>query len=178
VPVVRLAVAACVLLVLTACGAGHAVDGDDSVRQSLDTPSPTVAAERADLAADELVRSLGEGITLTVSAPTSFTPTDTAYPRAARAVAFDLVIDNGSDTVYRPAQLSFVATADGVATDQVIDSTQGYTGVVGAIDEVLPSETLRFAIAFGVPSKPCVVRVAVRAASSAASAIPIFDGTI
>jgi hypothetical protein len=175
--VVRLAVAACVLLVLTACGAGHAADNDDSVRQSLDTPAPTAAAERSDLSG-ELVRSLGEGITLTVSAPTSFTPTDTAYPRAARAVAFDLVIDNGSDTVYRPAQLSFVATADGVATDQVIDSTQGYTGVVGVMDEVLPSETLRFAIAFGVPSKPCVVRVAVRAASSAASAIPIFDGTV
>ena len=176
-PVVRLAVAACVLLVLTACGAGHAAD-NSSVRQSLATPAPTAAAERSNLAADGLVRSLGEGITLTVSAPTSFTPTDTAYPRAARAVAFDLVIDNGSDTVYRPAQLSFVATADGVATDQVIDSTQGYTGVVGAIDEVLPDETLRFAIAFGVPSKPCVVRVAVRAASSAASAIPIFDGTV
>lgn len=176
-PVVRLAVAACVLLVLTACGAGHAAD-NNSVRQSLATPAPTAAAERSDLATDGLVRSLGEGITLRVSAPTSFTPTDTAYPRAARAVAFDLVIDNGSDTVYRPAQLSFVATADGVATDQVIDSTQGYTGVVGAIDEVLPDETLRFAIAFGVPSKPCVVRVAVRAASSSASAIPIFDGTV
>jgi hypothetical protein len=178
VPVVRLAVAACVLLVLTACGAGHAADTDDSVRQSLRNPAPTVAAERTDLASGGLVRSLGEGVTLTVSTPTSFTPTDTAYPRAARAVAFDLVIDNGSDTVYRPAQLSFVATADGVASDQVIDSTQGYTGVVGAIDEVRPNETLRFAVAFEVPRAPSVVRVAVRPATSAASAIPIFDGTV
>lgn len=177
-PVVRVAVAACVLLVLTACGAGHAADTGDSTHQSLRAPAPTVAAERADLASDGLVRSLGDGITLSVSEPTSFTPTDTAYPRAARAVAFELVIDNGSDTVYRPAQLSFVATADGSATDQVIDSTQGYTGVVGAIDEVLPSETLRFAVAFSVPSKPCTVRVAVRPASSASSAIPIFDGTV
>ncbi|MGB3443679.1 MAG: hypothetical protein WBA97_33505 [Actinophytocola sp.] len=178
-PVVRLAVAACVLLVLTACGAGHAADNDsDSVRQSLRTPAPTAAAERSDLASGGLVRSLGEGITLAVSAPTSFTPTDTAYPRAARAVAFELVIDNRSDTVYRPAQLSFVATADGVATDQVIDSTQGYTGVVGAIDEVRPSENLRVAVAFGVPSAPCTVRVAVRPASSATSAIPIFDGKV
>ena len=177
-PVVRLAVAACVLLVLTACGAGHAADNDGSIGQSLHTPDPTAAAERSDLASGELVRSLEEGITLTVSAPTSFTPTETAYPRAARAVAFDLVIVNGSDTVYRPAQLSFVATADGVATDQVIDSTQGYTGVVGAIDEVLPKKKLRFAVAFGVPNSPCTVRVAVRPASSAASAIPIFDGTV
>ncbi|MFI7675602.1 hypothetical protein [Actinophytocola sp. NPDC049390] len=80
--------------------------------------------------------------------------------------------------MYRPAQLSFVATADGVPTDQVIDSTQGYTGVVGAMEEVRPDETVRFAIAFEVPRKPCTVRVAVRAASSAAAAIPIFDGTI
>jgi hypothetical protein len=174
--VVRLAVAACLLL-LTACGAGHAAD-DGTARQSLSAPDPSVAAERADLSSDEHVKSLGEGITLSVSEPTSFTPTATAYPRAERAVAFDLVIDNGSDTVYRPAQLSFVATADGVAADQVIDSTQGYTGVVGAVEEVQPDKTLRFAIAFEVPAKPCTVRVAVRAASSAASAIPIFDGTV
>ena len=174
--VVRLAVAACVLLVLTACGAGR---GSESISQSLGTPSPTAAAERSDyLATDGITRSLGDGVTLSVSAPTSFTPTDTAYPRAARAVAFELVIDNRSGTVYRPAQLSFVATVDGVATDQVIDSTQGYTGVVGAIDQVFPNDSLRFAVAFGVPPGPSVVRVAVRPASSAASAIPIFDGTV
>jgi hypothetical protein len=174
---VRLAVAACVLLVLTACGAPRAAD--DDVRQALSTPSPTAAAaERAELGKGGVVRPLGDGVTLSVSAPTSFTPTDTAYPRAARAVAFELLVDNGSDTVYRPAQLSFVATADGVATDQVIDSTQGYTGVVGAIDEVQPGETLHFAVAFGVARQPCVVRVAVRPASSAQSAIPIFDGTV
>jgi hypothetical protein len=174
--VVRLAVAACVLLVLTACGAGR---HSDEISQSVRTPSPTAAAERSEyMEKDGITRSLGDDITLSVSAPTSFTPTDTAYPRTARAVAFELVIDNKSDTVYRPAQLSFVATADGETTDQVIDSTQGYTGVVGAIDQVLPNDTLRFAVAFGVPDRPCAVRVAVRPASSATSAIPIFDGTI
>jgi len=176
VPVVRLAVAACVLLVLTACGAGRS---SDSVQQALRTPDPTAAAERSDYgAADGVVKPLGDGITLTISAPTSFTPTDTAYPRAERAVAFAMVIDNKSDTIYRPARLSFMATADSAAIDQVIDSTQGYTGVVGAIDEVLPNETLRFAVAFGVPKHECVVRVAVRPQSSAANAIPIFDGTV
>lgn len=125
-----------------------------------------------------MTKSLGDDIVLTVSAPRSFTPTDTAYPKAARAVAFELMIENRSDTVYRPAQLSFVATVDGEATDQVIDSTQGYTGVVGAIEQVLPSHTLRFAVAFGVPDRPCVVRVAVRPESSAVNAIPIFDGTV
>ena len=137
VPVVRLAVAACVLLVLTACGAGRAAD---NVEQALQTPDPTAAAERSDYGttgpSGPTTKALGDGITLTVSAPTSFTPTDTAYPRADRAVAFAMEVENKSGTIYRPAQLSFVATADGVGIDQVIDSTQGYTGVVGAIDEV------------------------------------------
>jgi hypothetical protein len=174
---VRLAVAACVLLVLTACGAGRPTD---DVRQAVhSTPSPTVAAERSEyLAKDGAVKSLGGDITLSVSVPESFTPTDTAYPRAARAVAFELVIANRSDSVYRPAQMSFVATADGVAADQVIDSTQGYTGVVGARERLLPNQTLRFAVAFGVPRQPCAVRVAVRPDSSAANAIPIFDATV
>jgi hypothetical protein len=175
VPVVRLAVAACVLLVLTACGTGRAAD---EARQSLQPPTPSAAAERSDyLARGGVTRSVRDDITLSVSAPTSFTPTEEAHPKAIRAVAFELVLLNESDTVYRPAQLSFVATADGMPADQVIDSTQGYTGVVGAIDEVLPNQTLRFAVAFGVPNQPCVVRVAVRE-SSAASAIPIFDGTV
>lgn len=113
-----------------------------------------------------------------VSTPTSFTPTQEAYPKATRAVAFELVIDNQSDAVYRPAQLSFVATADGLPTDQVIDTTQGYSGVTGTADEVLPKQTMRFSVAFGVPEQPCAVRVAVRPATTADSAIPIYDGTV
>ncbi|HEX6358525.1 hypothetical protein [Actinophytocola sp.] len=174
-PVVRLAVAACLLVVLTACGAGRVTD---EARQSLGPPKPSAAAEQSDyLARGGITRSIRDDITLSVSAPTSFTPTEEAYPKATRAVAFELVLHNNSDTVYRAAQLSFVATADGLQADQVIDSTQGYTGVVGTVDEVLPSQTLRFAVAFGVPDQPCVVRVAVRE-SSAASSIPIFDGTV
>lgn len=174
-PMLRLAVAACALLVLTACGAGQSSEG---LRQTTRSVTPTAAAGQSNYqASDGASKPLGDGVTLTVSAPKSFTPTDTAYPRTARAVAFEMLIDNQSDTVYRPARLSFVATADGEPAAQVIDSTQGYTGVVGAINEVLPNQTLRFAVAFGVPDRPCVVRVAVRPATSSANAIPIFDGT-
>jgi len=161
---------------LAACGTarpGH------EARHEVTDPTPSAAAERSDyLAKGGITRSVGRGVTLVVSAPTSFTPTEEAYPKASRAVAFELVIDNKSDTVYRPAQLSFVATADGLPADQVIDSTQGYSGVTDAADEVLPSQTLRFSVAFGVPEHPAAVRVAVRPESTAANAIPIFDGTI
>lgn len=174
---VRLAVAACVLLVATACGVGRHSDADD-VSLSLRTASPTAAAERSDYRSSEQAGTrLGNGVTLIVSAPRSFTPTDTAYPRAARAVVFDMVIENSGNTVYRPAQLSFVATVDGVVAEQVIDSTQGYTGVVGAIDEVLPNQDLRFAVAFGVPVEPSAVRVEVRPDTVSTDAVPIYDGT-
>jgi hypothetical protein len=59
----------------------------------------------------------------------------------------------------------------------VIDSTQGYTGVVGAIDEVLPNQNLRFAVAFGVPVELSTVRVEVRPDTVSTDAIPIYDGT-
>jgi hypothetical protein len=179
VPVVRLAVAACFLLVLAACGARHVTD---EARQSMDIPTSSTTAgvpERADyLAKDGVTRSLGSDITLSVSAPTSFTPTEEAYPKAARAVAFELVIHNQGDTAYRPAQLLFAATVNGQESDQVIDSTQGYSGVADTADEVLPRQSFRFAVAFGVAAKPCTLRVTVRSASTATSAIPIFDGTV
>lgn len=176
-PVVRLAVAACVLLVLAACGAGRAAD---EARQSLGTPAAAAEGpERADyLARDGVTRSLGNDVTLSVSAPTSFTPTEEAYPKAARAVAFELVIHNQGDAAYRPSQLSFVATLDGQATDQVIDSTQGYSGVTDTADEVLPNQTFRFSVAFAAEAEPCDLRVAVRSTLSATSTIPIFDGTV
>lgn len=174
-PVVKLVVAACVLLALTACGTRQPT-GEEG-RASVRTPVTSAATERADyVAKGGVTRSIREDVTLVVSAPTSFTPTEEAYPKAARAVAFEFVIDNRSDTVYRPAQLSFVATVDGLETTQVIDSTQGYSGVTSAGDEVLPGQSLRFSVAFGVPAEPCAVRVAVRA--EAAAAVSIFDGTV
>jgi hypothetical protein len=177
VPVVRLAVAACVLLVLTACGMPRPVS--ETAQQALPAPTPSAAPERADyLARGGIARSLREDVTLLVSTPTSFTPTKEAYPKAVRAVAFELVIDNHSDAVYRATQLSFVATVDGVEADQVIDSTQGYSGVTGVTDEVLPRQTTRFSVAFGVPAGPCSIRVAVRPEMAATSTIPLFNGTV
>jgi hypothetical protein len=167
------------LLALTACGTGHTTNTESHASLRTPTSSTSASAERADyMAKGAVTRSIRDDVTLVVSAPTSFTPTEEAYPKAARAVAFELVIDNRSDTVYRPAQLSFVATVDGVETTQVIDSTQGYSGVAGADDEVLPSQTMRLSVAFRVMEEPCAVRVAVRPESAAASAIPLFDGTV
>jgi hypothetical protein len=106
----------------------------------------------------------------------SFTPTDTAYPRAKRAVAIDMEIDNDGSIAFRPAQLSFMATVDGKPAEQVIDSTQGYTGVSGATEEVAPGQTLRFTVAFGVPDWDCSLVVSVR--PDTATTVELYDGTV
>ena len=135
---VRLAVAGCALLLSAACTAtpvSNAAEQPDplTARQSSSSVRPPASTTRP---ANQ--RILDNGLMVTVSAPKSFTPTDAAYPHAPRAVAFDLIIENGSTTVYRPAQLSVTALVDGESAAQVVDSTQGYTGFFGATDEVPP----------------------------------------
>ncbi len=171
-PIARLAVAACALLALAGCGVARSSEVTPSA-------SPTVAAEHSAYPAGDGNRaSLGKDVTLTVAAPTTFTPTDTAYPRAKRAVAIEMVIENGGTIAFSPAQLSFAATADGEPAEQVIDSTQGYPGVSAATDEVAPSQTLRFTVAFGVPEWDCMLRISVRPDSAAAELIELYDGVV
>lgn len=174
-PIARLAVAACALLVLAGCGVAHS----SGATREEGGASPTVAAERSEITATDDVRtSLGKGVVLTATAPRSFTPTDTAYPRVHRAVALDMTVDNAGTVGFRPAQLSFYAAVDGVAAEQVIDSTQGYNGVSGATDEVDPGESLRFTVAFAVPDRTCTIRVTVRPNAGAATAVDLYDGVV
>lgn len=196
-PIVRLTVAACALLVLTGltgCGVGHSEQATSPQR----TASPAAehsgypaaeepaadepTSDEVDPAAgpaDEVTRTpIGHDVVLTATAPTTFTPTDTAYPQVGRAIAMDMVIDNGGTIAFRPAQLAFAATADGTPTEQVIDSTQGYNGVSSATEEIAPNQTLRFTIAFGVPEQSCTVRVTVRPDSASTAAIELYAGVV
>ena len=171
-PIARLAVVACALLALAGCAVGH---GSEAAPKA----SPTVAAERSEIKADDDVRkSIGKGLMLTATAPKSFTPTDTAYPRAGRAVAIDMTVDNGSTVGFRPSQLAFAAAVDGTPAEQVIDSTQGYNGVSAATDEVVPGESLRFTVAFAVPARTCTVRVSVRPDPASATTVELYDGVV
>ncbi len=174
VPIARLAVVACALLVLVGCGVRNTTD----TASSATTASPTAAAERSDYRApgDDIRKSLGHGVVLTASAPKTFTPTDTAYPRATRAIAIDVVIDNGGSIPFRPSQLSFLATVDGAQAEQVIDSTQGYNGL--DTDEVAPNQALTFSIAFGVPEKTCSIHVSVRPDATGSMAVELYDGVV
>jgi hypothetical protein len=174
VQIARLAVAACALLVLVGCGIGYSSQNPPS-----SSASPTAAAERSEYRASDGARKvLGNGIVLTVSSPKSFTPTDTAFPRAPRAVAFELTVDNNSTVAYRPASLSFTAAADGEPTEQVIDSTQGYNGPSGATEEVAPNDSLRIMVAFATSEARSRLRVTVRADATSSAPVLLFDGVV
>jgi hypothetical protein len=183
VPIARLAVAACALLVLAGCGVGHSSEAEQA---ALTAPaaapasaSPTAAAERSEYPAPGGVRtSIGEGVVLTTSTPKSFTPTDTAYPRVSRAVAIDMDLDNGGTIAFRPSQLGFTALVDGAPAEQVIDSTQGYNGVSGTTDEVAPNQSLRFTVAFAVPEQTCSLQVSVRTDPPGIATVELFDGSV
>ncbi len=171
-PIARLVVSACALLVLAGCGVGHTSEA------SQPAASPAAAERSQNAIAQDVRKSIGKDVVLTASVPESFTPTDTAYPRVSRAVAIDMVIDNGGSIAFRPSQLSFVATVDGKPAAQVIDSTQGYNGVSSATDEVAPNQSLAFTVAFGVPDSTCAIRVTVRPNSTAATAVELYDGVV
>jgi hypothetical protein len=174
----RLAAAACGLLLLAACDVGPYSDAAQS-------PNPvagpsTNASTRAANASPRPVnqRPLGDGLTVTISAPRSFTPTDAAIPRAPRAVAFELIIHNEGDTAYRPSNLSITATANGVVTQQVVDSTQGYTGFVGATDDVPPGESVRVIVAFAMPVERAELRLMVLPDSVDGGRVTVYEGTV
>jgi hypothetical protein len=202
VPIAKLAIATCALLALAACG----VQPTSEAAEPGSAQSPTAAAEHSSyptggpttestpgagaddtmpddpddpMPDDDAVRApLGKGVELTATAPTTFTPTDTAYPKASRAIALDLELDNGGTIAFRPTQLAFEATVDGKPAAQVIDSTQGYNGISSAADELAPDQTLRFSVAFAVPEKSCSVRVWVRPDSAAPEQIELYTGVV
>jgi hypothetical protein len=168
---VRQAAAACALLLTTACGAvptSNAAQGPDLLTRST-TPSQSPEVKP---------RKLNENLTVTVSPPTSFTPTEAAYPRAPRAVAFELIIANQGRTAYRPSRLAITALSNGQNARQVVDSTQGYTGFVAGTEDVAPGQTVRVVVAFAVPVERAVVQVMVQPDAEEGGRVMVFEGAV
>ena len=175
---VRLAAAGCALLLSAACTAGPSADDArpiDPLTASTSRTAPRSPAPTTRLANQ---KPLDNGLTVTVSTPKSFTPTEAAYPHTPRAVAFDMIIENGSGTVYRPAQLAVSALVNGEDAAQVVDSTQGYTGFVGATDEVPPGQNVRVTVAFAVPMDRANLRLVVQPDAAEGHRFTVFEGTV
>jgi hypothetical protein len=117
----------------------------------------------------------GDGVTISVSSPKSFRPSDGAYPQSPRAVAFDVTIRNDGDQPYRLSGLSVSATIAGVATKQVVDSTQGYSGIVDAGRDVPVGHDVRVAVAFAVPDQPAELQLALRPTATS-SVVAVYSG--
>jgi hypothetical protein len=177
VKTVRVAAVACALALAAACGSGPYSDAAEAIEAP---PSVSETSRDSDGSpARRLNRqALGNGLVLTISPPMPFTPTDNAYPKTPRAVAFEMTIDNEGVTAYRPSQLSVTATGDGAAIAQVIDSTQGYPGLDGSTDTVPPGHSTRFSIAFAVPADQVVLRVAVHPDASTDDTVVVYEGGV
>ncbi|KAA9162148.1 hypothetical protein FPZ12_012945 [Amycolatopsis acidicola] len=117
-----------------------------------------------------------DGVTVLVSAPKSFRPSTSAYPRTDRAVAFEISIHNDGDQPYRLSALSVSATAAGAAAKQVVDSTQGYSGIVDAGKDVPSGRDVQVTLAFAVPEAPSEMRLSLRP-NATSSVVAVYCGS-
>ncbi|MBM7772375.1 hypothetical protein JOD54_002579 [Actinokineospora baliensis] len=171
---VAVVAAACALLAATTgCGSATAYSATAvAVPSSSATPgelarvSPTRSGEQI---------ALGNGLTITVSAPKAFVPTGAAFPSVPRAVGFEMTVHNDGSSPYSPTLLSLSAVAGGAASRQVIDSAQGYAGAVGT-EDVAPGRSTRFSVAFALPTEKVPVVVTAQPDPAGGAVVTVFDG--
>jgi hypothetical protein len=173
---VGLAAAACVLLALVSgCGAEamNRASATGIVPAAAPSEPPAKVTSRTAKFGEQ--RAVGEFLLVTVSAPRSFVPGETAYPRAPRAAAFDITIENQGSRSYRPSQLVVkVSSVDGKRMAPVVDAVQGYSGVVGG--EVQPGRTTQLTLAFAVPVDPVDLVVTVQPNAGMTTVTADFEG--
>ena len=91
-----------------------------------------------------------DGLTVTVSAPQPFTPSDSAHvdgPAPAAFVAFDVTVGNGTATDYDPIGLFVTLQSGSTEEAQVFDTEQGLEGA--PYTTLLPGREVSFRIGFG-----------------------------
>lgn len=160
----KLLIAACSLMLATACGVQAPEKGAAAVLGA-DAPAQGLAATHAegDLAFGAPHR-FATGVTISVAAPKSFRPSPSAYPQSPRAVAFGIEVTNAGDGTYRLSGLSVTGEVDGESSSvkQVVDAVQGYNGIADAGKDVAPGRSVHLNLAFAVPDKPVKLRLQVR----------------
>lgn len=181
---VRVAAALCLFLALAACHADNTAAPAGKVIAAVpeDSDDADPASQRYTGLAHEPTR-FGErrkgsnGLSITVSSPKLFTPSEIAYPPSPRAVAFSVTIDNNSQDAYSPTELVVQAFAGGDALKQVADAKQGYMGIVGAADDVPPGKTMRLTLAYAVPAETVTMVVTIQPSADSQDSVE-FSGTV
>ncbi len=134
-------------LVLTGCGK----KANDAV--STTTPTPSESATAAASGGFGSPVTLGGGISVTISAPTSFKPGNFAsnYLPGQAANVFDVSLKNGGTTAIDPTTIVLAANS---GTNTCTDVLDGDNGVAGApTDPIAAGATATFKFAIGCDAK-------------------------
>ena len=90
-----------------------------------------------------------DGLQVTISAPTPFTPSESAMTgEAAAYLAFQVTVVNGSAANYEAAQFYTTLQSANVEAEEVFDSEQGFEG--SPMTPLLPGREATFKIGYGV----------------------------
>ncbi len=134
-------------LVLTSCGGKKA----DSTAAATATPTTSAAPSASGGFGSAL--ALGSGVTLTISAPKTFSPGTFAsnYLPGQAANVFDVTLKNAGTTAIDPTTISLAASSGSNTCTDVLD---GDNGVAGApTDPIAAGATANFKYAIGCDAK-------------------------
>lgn len=152
--------------------------GQDEPAEPATSPSAPVQTTDNGNSTFGSTRSFPDGLTVTVSRPKQFQPSDMAYPRARRAVSFEVTVDNARGASYQLSNLSITMTADGQPMKQVVDSTQGFTGMGSAERmNIAAGRNVQLNVAFTVPTEPVELEMMVQPDTSRVGPPLTFTGT-
>lgn len=96
-----------------------------------------------------------DGLSITVSKGTKFTPSDTSMGKGKFFVKFTVVIVNGTGKVFDPSMFQATAQSSNVEGDEVFDSAGGMNG--GPDTKLLKGREAKFVIGFGVEDPKDIV---------------------
>lgn len=146
---------AAVVFALAGCGTDGEVNGDEvagSNRPAEESSSPSSSEAPAPAENPTFGRTFtyDDGLSITVSAPQPYEPSEYAFvgePAPAAFVVFDVTIVNGTSANYEPAVFSATMQSANVESSQVFDSQQGMNGSPSTV--LLPGREAVFRMAFG-----------------------------
>ena len=145
------------MLTLSACGGTTAVASDPKASSAaVDEP----AKETETPAVNDLIKQFGDvvtyddGVSISVSAPTPFTPSNIDYMPLAEgetAVVFKVVLTNNSDKPLEPGAVA-QANSGGKPATYIADVGNTEYGEIGLFPTttILPGQTLEWYTGFGV----------------------------
>lgn len=134
-------------LVLTGCGKKNDTASPSPSESATATAAPTASGGFGSAIA------LGSGVSLTISAPATFTPGTFAsnYLPGQAANVFDVTLKNGGTAAIDPTTISLAASSGANTCTDVLD---GDNGVAGApTDPIAAGATSNFKFAIGCDAK-------------------------